>query len=377
MKTYLKIIQLHANAKNITYPNETYALDKSPFWENISKENSNLLSTLYFFMDKIYKLYINKGISFAIKEKYRQIYELKYGFLAENRKEELEILYKSQKTYFAFIKLAQIYRHTKTPHISTDLLLNPIPPKNRNTIKVYEQNKLYLFTCQDLYNHIESCLSNCDVFYYVCPNEIKNPYSNTPFTKAALAYIYLKLREKSIKFPQLFHKYFLCCFDKNKFQIEYEYDIKDAHIKRAVNKTNTTLLFESMKYMLKMMTNRQLKIHKNIDKDEFVKILRPYYYLHLMSHYHIRGLEKTNNASKLLRVKIHELQEFNPRFGRVYMKRTPIHPKKFRYVSDLDHPKFTMEDVLTLERRTLIGRNIIEDDDEDTEDTEDEAEFSD
>jgi len=373
MKTYLQIIQLHANAKNIEYPNETYALDKSPFWENIPNEKSQTLNNLYFFMDKIYKLYINKGILFALQEKHKKIHEFRQGFLAQTRKEELEILYKSQKTYFAFIKLAQIYRHAKTPHISTDLLLNPIPPKNRNTIKVYEQNKLYLFTCYDLYNHIESCLSNCDVFYYVCPNKIKNPYSNTPFTKAALAYIYFKLKEKSIKFPQLFHKYFLCCFDTNKFQIEYEYDIKDAHIKRAVNKSNTTLLFESMKYMLKMLTKKRLKVQEHIDKEEFVKILRPYYYLHLMGHYHIRGLEKTNNALQLLRVKIHELEEFNPSFGRVYLKRIPIHPKKFRYMSDLDHPKFTMEDVLTLERRTLIGRSMIDDDD--TED--EEAEFSD
>ena len=168
-----------------------------------------------------------------------------------------------------------------------------------------------------------------------------------------------------------------------KFQMEYEYDIKDTHIKRAVTKTNPSLLFESMKYMLKMMTNKQLKIHKQVNKEEFIKILRPYYYLHLMSHYHIRGLEKTNNALKLLRVKIHELYEFNPRFGRVYLKRMSTHPKKFHYVSDLEHPKFTMEDVLTIERRILIGRNMIDDEDDDNEDDDEddsmdnEAEFSD
>ena len=390
MKTYLQIIQLHAKAKDIAYPSEPseiFTLDRNPFWENILKDKSQTLNNLYFFMEKLYKLYVKNGITFAIQEKHKIMYEFKEGFLSKHRINELEILYKAQKTYFAFIKLAQIYRHRKRPHISTDLLLNPIDPNNRNTIKVYEQNKLYLFTCQDLFNHIESCLSNCDAFYYACPNEIKNPYSNTPFTKATLVYIYLKLREKSVKFPQLFHKYFLCCFDMTKFQMEYEYDIKDTHIKRAVYKTNVSLLFDSMKYMLKMMTNKQLRVHKHIDKEAFIKILRPYYYLHLIGHYHIRGLEKTNNALKLLQVKIYELYEFNPRFGRVYLKRVPMHPKKFRYMSDLDHPKFTMEDVLTIERRVIIGRNMIydddDDDDEDDDDDDDddpmdtEAEFSD
>ena len=37
-------------------------------------------------------------------------------------------------------------------------------------------------------------------------------------------------------------------------------------------------------------------------------------------------------------------------------------------MSDLDLPKFTMEDVLTIERRVIIGRNMIYDDDDDDDD---------
>ena len=133
MKTYLQIIQLHAKAKDIAYPSEPseiFTLDRNPFWENILKDKSQTLNNLYFFMEKLYKLYVKNGITFAIQEKHKIMYEFKEGFLSKHRINELEIIYKAQKTYFAFIKLAQIYRHRKTPHISTDLLLNPIDPNN-------------------------------------------------------------------------------------------------------------------------------------------------------------------------------------------------------------------------------------------------------
>ena len=65
-----------------------------------------------------------------------------------------------------------------------------------------------------------------------------------------------------------------------------------------------------------------------------------------------------------------ELCDYNPKFGRVYMKQTPMNKRKMRQVDDLDHPEFTMNDVLTIERDKFVEN------DGSDEDTEDENEVS-
>ena len=72
--------------------------------------------------------------------------------------------------------------------------------------------------------------------------QIKNPYSNTYFSKSTLINIYMKLRSYTIKFPLLLHQLYLCEFDMYKFRLENEYFIKDHYIKRMIYKPNTESL---------------------------------------------------------------------------------------------------------------------------------------
>lgn len=390
METYFKILQLHCNAKNIIYPEhnkcekENFKL-RQWYWDNSSKEKNSTLTHIYFFMDRLSKNYYENSennenrLQKFIKHKHKLIFNELSSIFAKNTN-LLEIIYKTQKTYNAFIKLAQIFRYSRTPQIAEDLLLCSINIKSKTTIKIYENNKLYLFTCNDLSNHIEICLSNCDSYFFTNPRQIKNPYSNTYFSKSTLMNIYMKLRSQTIKFPLLLHQLYLCEFDINKFRLENEYFIKDQYIKRMIYKPNTESLFKSMKQMVTAVTKTRLRIHDNIDKEEFIKIIRPYYYLYLTHCYHIYGLEKSYNSMNLLRKKITELYDYNPKFGRIYMKRVPMKKNTLRKISDLDHPKFTMNDVLTLERNTYIfqGPTTTREEDEATEDeaTEDENEES-
>lgn len=377
METYFKILQLQCNAKKIIYP-EHNKYEKANFemrnlyWENSSKEHNSTLTHIYFFMDRLSKDYYenyqkNDIMQIFIKHKHRLIFNELSNVFSKNTN-LLETIYKTQRTYNAFIKLAQIFRYSRSPQIKDDLLLCPINIKSKSTIKVYENNKLYLFTCNDLSNHIETSLSNCDSYFFTSPHQIKNPYSNIYFSKSTLANIYMKLRSYLIKFPLLLHHYFLCEFNIHKFRLENEYFIKDQYIKRMIYKPNTEILFKSMKQMVLIITKKRLKIHDNIDKEEFIKIIRPYYYLYLIHCYHIYGLEKSYNSMNLLRKKIMELYDYNPKFGRIYMKRIPMKKNILRKISDLDHPNFTMNDVLTLERENNIFEN--EDINEDTEEEE-------
>ena len=70
--------------------------------------------------------------------------------------------------------------------------------------------------------------------------------------------------------------------------------------------------------------------------------MRPYFYLYMVSKYHICGLEKVTVANDVLYDKLEELFEFNPQFGRIYIKRNK---RKTSY--NLEHPKFGLNDAIT------------------------------
>ena len=71
--------------------------------------------------------------------------------------------------------------------------------------------------------------------------------------------------------------------------------------------------------------------------------MRPYYYLYLTSMFQVQGLSMTNNALFIFRRRIHELFEYNPKFGRIFLKKNK-NKSSFNKISDLDHPNFTMNE---------------------------------
>ena len=84
--------------------------------------------------------------------------------------------------------------------------------------------------------------------------------------------------------------------------------------------------------------------------------MRPYYYLYLTSMFQVQGLSLTNNAMFIFRRRIHELFEYNPKFGRIFLKKNKD-KSSFNKISDLDHPSFTMNEAKDMN----IIENITED----------------
>ena len=77
--------------------------------------------------------------------------------------------------------------------------------------------------------------------------KIKNPFNNVYFTKANLYNIYFKVKSLDYKMPVLFHQYFMCNFDIQRFEIENESLIRENNIYNIVFKTNPEILFTSVK----------------------------------------------------------------------------------------------------------------------------------
>jgi hypothetical protein len=259
---------------------------------------------------------------------------------ADMKQKILEDFTGAQRTYTALTKFSQICKHRLAKStIDIDLYMNPINKKHINSLCINQNSTNYWFTSTDLINHINSALTNSP-YYYADPLEIKNPYTNIPFTNAQLYTIYFKIRASTFLLPVLFHNYFLCGFDLVQFRLNNESEIRENFIQRHIYMGDEEVLYGEIISMLfaSRRRKRMLRIHPEIPKNEVIKIMRPYLYLYMVASYHVCGLEKTSLANDVLGEKLFDFFEFNPQFGRIIYRKGRLH--KF----NLDHPKFSMMD---------------------------------
>jgi hypothetical protein len=261
-------------------------------------------------------------------------------FLPSTDKEEiLQIFQRSQRIYYGFSKLAQLYKFQNAKAtISTDLYLNEISRDHRNAICIHTNSTNYWFMLGDLCRHITAALTNSP-YYYADPIPIKNPYTNIPFTDAELYTIYFKVRAGTFLFPILFHKFFLSEFDIARYRMDNESDIRESIIHRHMHTSEESKLYHEIMIMLFNHRKLSQKIHESIPRPEFVKIMRPYLYLYIISKYHI-NIEKAATSKGVLYDKLYDLFIFNPQFGRMYLTR------KHKVYFNLEHPKFGMNDAI-------------------------------
>lgn len=276
-----------------------------------------------------------KELPYKTKQQLLHEYNTNIFIPTKDKEEILRIIQITQRAYNGFTRLAQIYKfkNAKTT-ISIDLYLNEISKHHRNTLCINMNSTNYWFTISDICNHIFAALTNSP-YYFADPIPIKNPYTNIPFTNAQLYTIYFKVRASTFLTPVLFHKFFLCNFDLLQFRLDNESEIRESFIHRYLHTTEENILYTDIQ---KMILYKQ--IHPKIPKSEIVKIMRPYLYLYMVSKYHIFGLEKSAISLNVLYVKLNELYEYNPNFGRIYMK------QKCKISYDLDHPKFGWNDAI-------------------------------
>lgn len=356
MKAYFKILQTACRSRTTIYPayNPSFN-DNQEYWNNLFKNetNSDELTSVYFFMKKLVCCKENPTLNEFIQMKHSLINESRENKF-ENSQPFLNIVYKSQRVYNGFALLAKLFRSKKVVINNTDLLLNSINANSNNIIKIHQENGVYLFTIRDITGLINNSLSNNEN-YFALPLQIKNPYINRPFDKATLYNIFFKLRKCDCTIPILFQRYFMCNFDIKRFQNENEYFIREQAIMRDVYKSDEMYLFNNMRLMVRLHFNNRKKICENVDKQKLIKILRPYYYLYLVANYQVSGVASTNNAAHAFKRRILELFEYNPRFGRMYIKRI-LGKKGFNNVSDLEHPIFTMNDAINIHKEQIYSR---------------------
>jgi hypothetical protein len=226
-----------------------------------------------------------------------------------------------QRIYWTLNKAVYNYKLKKAPYrIQKDLILNPINNQQHNVITIMQNNNKYLFTVFDLRSIIEIALTNSS-YMFSNPLPPKNPYNNLPFDKAILYKIYFFMKRGNFVLSNLFHNYFLCNFNLTKFKNENEVIIRKKYLDQYVKNSCDTDLHKEVIYMLrKNRFSRFLKIDKLFPVNKLVNILRPYLLLYYYKLYSLDSAER-DNVDFELDILLRRFYDFNPKFGRKYLKR--------------------------------------------------------
>ena len=317
MKTFFNILQTIINVKYKKYPDDPFA---------VLKEYNNECSEIYvhiwslindiFYMKKYKKMSLVK--IHALNNIINNIF-----YTNEHKKTIINIFSNAQKYYYAFSKLARMYKINKYKFIVTDdLSMNPIDINGKNTFILIENKIKYLFSLNDLISIIETAISNAPNFFSN-PLSPLNPYNNQPFDHATLYNIYFKMKESGRLISVLFHFFFLENFVKSKFSEHYEPYIRENAIKKYVFNSPYTMLYSSTLNML--MSNiytKNYNIHKDFPKDILVDIFRPFLFYYYIVNYDIKKTNKIINYSYILAIKLKKFYIYNPAFGRQYIHTT-------------------------------------------------------
>lgn len=275
------------------------------------------------------------------KGKFNMFKETLISFLQFSRDEFINFFCKIQKTYYAFSRLAFIYKYKKSAmSVTTDIGLNDITVNDKNVICIYNVNSRYLFNINDLLKIITTSITNSYMFFSQ-PLPSKNPYNNLPFTKSNLYNMYFFLKFKTNIYNDLFDKFFHCDFNLTTFYIKYEYLLRQYILDNFIKNSTEDELIKEIQKMINIFnkkTTKKILINDEFPKKRLIKIMKPYFTLYLQSYYSFVPIVK-NNSIVLLNSKLKKFQKFNPKFGRkIYKLGFKNYPnfKKKSYIKSIE-----------------------------------------
>ena len=268
------------------------------------------------------KLVFMSLVNNRYKGKFNMFKETLVSFLKFSRDEFINLFCKIQKTYYAFSRLAFIYKYKKSAmSVTTDIGLNDITINDKNILCIYNVNSRYLFNINDLLKIITTSITNSYMFFSQ-PLPSKNPYNNLPFTKSNLYNMYFFLKFKTNIYNDLFIKFFHCDFNLTTFYHKYEYLLRQYILDNFIKNSTEDELIKEIQKMITIFnkkTTKKILINDEFPKKRLIKIMKPYLMLYLQSYYSFVPIVK-NNAIVLLNNKLKKFQKFNPKFGRKIYK---------------------------------------------------------
>uniref|UniRef100_A0A6C0I8N7 Uncharacterized protein n=1 Tax=viral metagenome TaxID=1070528 RepID=A0A6C0I8N7_9ZZZZ len=338
MKSFFNILQKCAHSTTITYPDEPLQINTKIL---PAKHNPNYdfikVCYVYNIVCKIHKEYkttklnskpkpnIYKAANAKIKV-FREIVKSKNSpmFLNKYKSDILNIFSKAQRTYYAFTRLAHLFRLKKYKTVVTeDLSMNPLNITHKNTFILIQNNSKYLFSLNDIVKIIETSVTHAPDFFPE-PKPAKNPFNNEPLNVADLYNIYFKMKSSERIMSTTVHLYFLSNFNMTLFALNNEPFLRETTIQKYIYNTPTDTLYKSVITMLKSNHyTRKLFIHNEFPKKTLVDIFKPFLYYYYIINYDIQGTERITKYKNILYLKLKKFYEYNKLFGRKKMHATP------------------------------------------------------
>ena len=207
-------------------------------YNNIYHSSVTLLYNIY------YLPFVRKPLS-GITKIFDNKFEVFNTIILENtalNEQERNFFFKkftrAQKNYNSFRKFAYHYKYKygKKFEITADLCFTEFSNFRSNMLIPLLENKInYTFRIADLINIINKSLSHSS-YFFADPQDIKNPYTNLPFSNHNLYNIYFKLKQTNYITPILFEMFFVTNFNLTKFKNHNECYIRDRAIDIFVKK---------------------------------------------------------------------------------------------------------------------------------------------
>jgi hypothetical protein len=323
MKTFFNILQTLSCISNKKYPDDPFVINENSYNCIYTCEKGHIICLMNTIFYKAKACKKQNTFSKNAHAKFESLnFILENTFYENELKEHIfDIFTRTQKYYYAFTRLAHIYRLKKHQYVVTDdLMMNQLVPNDKLTFILVENKSNFLFNINEIINIIETAIGHAPDFFSE-PLHPLNPYNNQEFTKATLYNIYFQMKNIGRVMPLLFHCFFLENFDKDNFTEQHEPLIREQSIKKYIFNSPYTILYSSV---ISMLNNNQytkkLSIHKNFPKDLLVDIFRPFLFHDYIANYYIKGSSKVYTSRHLLYSKLKKFYEFNPLFGRETIK---------------------------------------------------------
>lgn len=278
-------------------------------FENLAN-NVTLLAHTIFYLDNYNKFDIY----------YSQI--IANPFLLESQKKELiDLFCKIQRNYYRFKLFEKIcYKklHNKKADVEFDLGSTHLNLySERMKLVVVENDTEYPFYIPDLVKIITYSLLNHEMLF-ANPSLPRNPHTNLPFSLGNLYRIYFTLIERQIIIPDVIKYFFKSEFNIQKFQIDYEANLRDIHLIKYYDSKSKEYKYDqiiAMLHQFKLDANG-MKIHSLFCRDKVIEKLGGILYHYGIWQYSFNPTKRQLSENKIKRF-LRIFKQENPLFGRI------------------------------------------------------------
>ena len=269
----------------------------------------------------------------------------------EEREEIMAAFSKSQRCYLGLCRFARLWKikRARAGCNETDLYMNPLSDLKHNLVmELFDDSSrtIYKFRLSDLIAISETSLSNSPEFFSD-PQDIRNPYTNIPFTVAQLYTIYFKIKIAGYDIPLLFSQYYRSGFDLVAFCESNECYIRDAAINNFV-KTGSD--GEKYYYITKMLREHRrdlngVSVHPGFPHTFLLNTFKKYLKDYLLETFSLHPGRKYR-ARIALQASLLRFGRLNPTYGRRVIELDDIES------NETGRPEFRTSYVNTVVTRT-------------------------